>query len=64
MNNNQLIFPCKSINLVRWLKTKNIYAVHKYTDITDLKECWIYIMNDKLSNALTYWRTEKPTLIK
>jgi hypothetical protein len=31
-------------------------------DVADLKDCWLYIIDDKLLQALTKWRIEKPTL--
>jgi hypothetical protein len=61
MNGDKSIFPCKSVNLVRWLKTQNIYSVHKYKDIEDYKDCWLFIVDDDLTKALLKWKIEKPT---
>lgn len=59
MTNTHIIFPCKSINLAKFLKSKNIYAIHIYTDIKDNKKCWIFLKDEKLINALTEWQNNK-----
>lgn len=62
MTNTSVIYPCKSINQMRWLKNQGIFSIHKYTDIKDGRDCWLFLQNNELSKALTIWSTEKPTL--
>jgi hypothetical protein len=64
MTNTKIIYPCKSINQKRWLDSQGILSIHKYTDIKDGRDCWLYLQTDELSKALTTWSTEKPTLNK
>lgn len=59
MHNNKKIFPCKSINLLRFIKQNGIEPVYKHTDIIDKKDCWLFIYNENLCNVLTQWRKNK-----
>lgn len=56
------IFPCKSINLVRFLKQHGLQSEHKYTDAKDHKDCWIFLRTDRLHELLTIWNNTKQTL--
>lgn len=53
------VFPCKSINLVRFLKSKGFRSEHKYTDAKDNKDCWIFLRSNKFHAALTEWNNIK-----
>ena len=50
------IFPCKSINLVRFLKSNGLFSEHKYTDNADQRDCWIFLRTDKLNQLLSQWK--------
>lgn len=50
------IFPCKSINLTRFLKDNGLVSEHKYTDYTDQRDCWIFLRTDKLNYLLAQWK--------
>ena len=50
------IFPCKSINLTRFLKSNGLFSEHKYTDATDQRDCWIFLRTDKLHSLLAEWK--------
>ncbi|OHD25746.1 MAG: hypothetical protein A2Y34_05465 [Spirochaetes bacterium GWC1_27_15] len=50
------IFPCKSINLVRFLKQNGLLSEHKYTDASDNKDCWIFLRTEKLNSLLAQWK--------
>ena len=54
-----MVFPCKSINLVRFLKSKGIKSEHKYTDAEDMKDCWIFVRTTSLNEALNEWKDYK-----
>lgn len=58
-SNKSKIFPCKSINLNRFLESKEIYCDHEYIDVKDSRICWLYIQNKKLSDALIEWSNNK-----
>jgi len=51
------VFPCKSINLVRFLKQNGLLSEHKYTDAKDNRDCWIFLRTDKLNLLLAQWKT-------
>lgn len=51
------IFPCKSINLTRFLKQNGLSSEHKYTDASDNRDCWIFLRTDKLNSLLAQWKT-------
>lgn len=53
------IFPCKSINLMRFIKSKGIQSEHKYTDAKDNKDCWIFIRTKELESILDEWKYTK-----
>ena len=50
------IFPCKSINLTRFLKDNGLVSEHKYTDYQDQRDCWIFLRTDKLNSLLAQWK--------
>jgi len=50
------IFPCKSINLTRFLKDNGLLSEHKYTDASDKRDCWIFLRTDKLNSLLAQWK--------
>lgn len=54
------IFPCKSINLMRFIKSKGILSEHKYTDAEDNKDCWIFLRTPELERVLEEWHLTKP----
>jgi hypothetical protein len=53
------IFPCKSLNLMRFLKEHGLQSELKYTDAKDNKDCWVFLRNDKLHELLTEWDKTK-----
>lgn len=58
-NNNPIrtnIFPCKSINLVRFLKQNGLSSEYKFTDAKDNKDCWIFLRTNKLHKLLEQWK--------
>lgn len=59
-HNNQTIrtniFPCKSINLLRFLKDNGLFSEHKYKDAQDNKDCWIFLRTEELNSLLDEWR--------
>lgn len=59
MDYKSMVFPCKSINLLRFLKLKGLKSEHKYTDAKDMKDCWIFIRNASLNMALEEWKILK-----
>lgn len=50
------IFPCKSINLTRFLKQNGLLSEHKYTDASDQRDCWIFLRTEKLNSLLAQWK--------
>lgn len=51
------IFPCKSINLVRFLKSNGLFSEHKYTDNIDKRDCWIFLRRtNELNSLLAQWK--------
>jgi hypothetical protein len=50
------IFPCKSINLTRFLKQNGLLSEHKYTDNVDQRDCWIFLRTEKLNSLLAQWK--------
>jgi hypothetical protein len=58
--NTTNLFPCKSINLMKFLTSKGIHSEHSYKDANDNKYCWIYIKNNNLKAALDEWKNTKP----
>lgn len=50
------VFPCKSINLVRFLKQNGLLSEHKYRDGIDNKDCWIFLRTEKLNSLLAQWK--------
>lgn len=49
------IFPCKSIDLMRFLKQNGLRSEHKYKDAYDNKDCWIFLRTDELHSLLDKW---------
>ncbi len=56
------IFPCKSINLMRYIKANGISSEHKYTDAKDNRDCWIFLRTEQLNRLLDQWRLNKTNL--
>ena len=55
------VFPCKSINLTRFIKSKGIISEYKFTDAQDNKDCWIFLRTSQLEDILKEWHDTKPT---
>jgi hypothetical protein len=49
------VFPCKSLNLLRFLKENGLQSELKYTDAKDNRDCWVFLRTDKLHELLTEW---------
>ena len=56
------VFPCKSINLTRFIKSKGIISEYKFTDAQDNKDCWIFLRTSQLEDVLKEWHDTKPTI--
>lgn len=56
------VFPCKSINLVRFLKGNGLLSELKYTDAKDDRDCWVFLRTDRLHELLTEWGKIKTKL--
>lgn len=54
------VFPCKSINLVRFIKARGIQSEYKFTDAQDNKDCWIFLRTEELGKILKEWGDTKP----
>ena len=57
------VFPCKSINLTRFIKSKGIMSEYKFTDAQDNKDCWIFLRTSQLEDVLKEWHDTKPTIV-
>jgi ribosomal protein S8 len=54
------IFPCKSINFVRFLKSKGFMSEYKVTDAKDNRDIWIFLRTEELHRALDEYALQKP----
>ncbi|WP_322922140.1 hypothetical protein [Paenibacillus campi] len=50
-----------SINMNRFILAHDIHPVGKSTHKESGRDFWIYEMNDKLSQVLTAWSSNRPT---
>lgn len=54
------IFPCKSIPLMLFLKSKGFKSEYKVTDAKDNREIWIFLRTIELHKALDEYALHNP----
>jgi hypothetical protein len=54
------IFPCKSINLTNFLKSKGFESEYKITDAKDNRDVWIFLRTEELHKALDEYALINP----
>lgn len=53
-------FECYSRKLFGFLTMKGFRYERRFVHGITGNTCWVYIVNDELSDALTQWHSEKP----
>lgn len=54
------LFPCKSINLLRFIERSGKKSIYKYIDAEDGRNCWLFLKTDELIKLLEEWAKNKP----
>jgi hypothetical protein len=54
------IFPCKSIPLMNFLKSKGFRSEYKVKDAKDNRDLWIFLRTDELHKALDEYALTNP----
>lgn len=52
-------FKCYSINLLRFIKAHNVRYISKFINDRTNKTCWLFIIDDKLSEILKKYSESK-----
>ncbi len=59
MNEQKRIYCCYSLNLMTFLSTHGVRYEFMALNPNNQKKFWVYIMNDRLSDLLKAWTTQK-----